>query len=222
MPALTPKSLGDMPYWEMQTGAPTPDAPLVLALHWMSGDAAAMRFIFDGMITPLRVITLQGRFPSGDPLGGYSWYTGESAFYDQSEDEQALQIEAEARRIAAFLRNYKALHPVSRIAVVGMSQGGDLTLALAQQHFELIDLAIPVAGRLPTALRLLVDFLPAHLPQVRLMHGVDDPIVPIAAAREATAWLREFGCDATLQEYPGVGHVIEPMAGDIRALLENF
>jgi phospholipase/carboxylesterase len=222
IPTLTQKSLGGMPYWEMQIGAPTPEAPLVLALHWMTGDAAAMRFIFDGITKPLRVVTLQGRFPSGDPLGGYSWYTGELAFYDQSEDDQVPEIEAEAKRIAGFLRDYKALHSAPRTAVVGMSQGGDLTLALAMQHFALVDLAIPVAGRLPAALRPPSENLPASLPQVRLMHGVQDPIVPIASAREATAWLRDFGFDASLREYPATGHVIEPMAPDIRALLENF
>ena len=62
MTPLTEKSLNGVPYWEMPTGQVKADTPVVLLLHWMSGSASSMRFLFDGLERPLRVIFLQAPY----------------------------------------------------------------------------------------------------------------------------------------------------------------
>jgi predicted esterase len=215
----SPKTLGDIPCWETHYGTVGDDTPIVLAIHWMGGNAASLGFVFRDFPKPLRVVALQGRNPFES---GFSWYVDGLAFYDRSEDEQAPDIRREAERVAGFLRQYKALYPAARTAVTGMSQGGDLSLALSVLYPDLIDLALPVAGRLPLALRPQQPDFAAPLPRIKVMQGAVDPIVSVASAREATAWLQAAGFDAELREYPGAGHVIEPMAPDIRGYLKNF
>jgi predicted esterase len=223
MTTLVQKTLNDVIYWELQPDDPLPPAtPIALFVHWMSGNANSMRVIFDGVRRPLRAVSLQGRYPSGDPLGGYSWHPDEVAFYNRSEAEQAVSIRSQADHIATFLRDLKQQYPAQKTVVSGMSQGGDLTLALAAYYPDLLDFAIPVAGRLSAPMRPTA-IGPARMPRVIMKSGVEDPIVSIASAREVCAWLQSVGYDAELMEYANTGHTLsDAMINDIRQLLERF
>ncbi len=212
MNALTEKTLNGMTYWEMTIGDVQPATPFALALHWMTGGAQAMKFLFANYTQPLRAIFLQGRHPSGHEFGGYSWFTGELGFYDLSEADQAPAIREEAAYIALFLNALKAEY-AAPIAVTGMSQGGDLTLALAAYHPDTFDLAIPCAGRLSEPMRPANFNYPAQvLPKVFMKQGADDPIVSVDSAKEAAAWLVASGFTASLQVYENTGHEIPEAA----------
>jgi predicted esterase len=197
------KSLNGTTYWEMLVGDVQPDSPTVLALHYMTGDAASLQVLFKGVDRPMRVLFLQGRYPYE---GGYSWYSDEEHFYDRAEVEQAPDIKQEADAIAAFLSAYKAQYS-GKIAVTGMSQGGDLTLALCAYYPDLLHLALSMAGRLSSVMR--PEQPPqTSLPRISMMQGADDPIVSVASAEEAVEWLKQSGYEAELHVYPGVGHAI--------------
>jgi predicted esterase len=220
---LEKKTLNGTVYWEMAPPDAALDLTLVLTLHYMTGDGTSLpNWVFRDFEKPLRVLSLQGEYPSGDPLGGYSWFPGEETFYDLSEAEQAAIIRQQADRIAAFLKDAKAIYP-GRTVVVGKSQGGDLTLALTVYHPELIELSVPVAGRMFPAFR--PDSLTTagqKLPPIFMKAGTYDEIVPIERVRDSVGWLNEAGFSTTLQEYP-VGHVLSGgMIEDIRALLVGF
>lgn len=223
MNAFVSKSLNSTAYWEMHIGQVESNTPTVLALHYMTGDHAAMGFVFDKFPKPLRVLSLQAAYPSGHEYGGYSWYPDEDAFYDRSEAEQAPDIRTVVDQVAAFLGEFKQLYP-TKIALTGMSQGGDLSLGLAAYHPELLDLVIPCAGRLSAPMRQAsFNKPPSVLPAIYLKQGANDPIVSPESAREVTAWLKSVGYNASLEEYPGVGHDISPeMVKDIQALLSNL
>jgi predicted esterase len=211
-----PKLLGDTPYAEMLVGTIEASTSIVLALHWMGG-ATAMWPLLADCDRPLRVISLQGEYPSGDEEGGYSWYPEEGAFYQRSEKEQAPDIRLQADRIAAFLRQLREAYP-ARLAVIGMSQGGDLALSLAVHYPELIDMAIPLAGRLSEPMRLAnFSRSAARLPIISMKQGLDDPIVSVESARQVLSWLQAAGFSASLQEYANVGHAIsKAMIGDLQ------
>lgn len=219
---LTPKLLGDMPYWEVEQSGLQPDTPIVLALHYMTGDKDALMFMFNDLPKPLRVIALQGQYPSGDKkLGGYSWFVDEEQFYDRSEAEQAPDIRAEADRIAGFLTALKNQYP-AKVAVSGMSQGGDLSLSLAAYHPKLIDVALPLAGRLSAPMRP-AQVTSAKKPQMFMKVGADDPIVSLESSCEACAWLQNQGYTAELRDYPGVKHDISAdMVAHIQDVLTGF
>ena len=212
MPALTEKTLNGVTYWEMTIGAVQATTPIALALHWMTGDSAAMTFLFAQYTQPLRTIFLQGRHPSGHELGGYSWFPGELGFYDLSEADQAPAIREEAGYIALFLNALKSAY-AAPIAVTGMSQGGDLTLALAAYHPDTFDLAIPCAGRLSPAMRPDPFAYPADvLPKVFMKQGADDPIVSVDSAKEVAAWLAASAFTVSLQVYEHTAHEIPEVA----------
>jgi predicted esterase len=201
-------TLSDTRYWEQNIGDVASDSPIVLALHWMSGDATSMRVIFEGLTVPIRAVFLQARHSSGHEVGGYSWFPDEERFYNRSFADQAIAIKAEGDRIASFLRTYRQTHPTRAMVVLGMSQGADLTLALATTHPDLVTLALSCAGRvLPSIPPYPAD---VRLPRIVMQQGEKDVPVPVDVARSDAARLRHARFDAAYFEYPDVGHDITP------------
>jgi phospholipase/carboxylesterase len=92
--------------------------------------------------------------------------------------------------------------PLERTVLAGFSQGGAMTLDLG--------LTLPMA-----ALMVYSGFLHSnpqqatHKPPVFMAHGLQDPVVPLAAAQMAYRQLTKAGISVTYQEYP-MGHEISP------------
>ncbi len=102
--------------------------------------------------------------------------------------------------------------PLDRTWIAGFSQGGAMTLE--------IGLDLPVAG-----LMVLSGYLhsnrpkpTSNIPPVLIVHGTQDDVVPVAAARKSRQVLTEWGIDVTYQEF-NMGHSIVPEVLDI---VRNF
>ncbi len=97
--------------------------------------------------------------------------------------------------------------PIDRTWIAGFSQGGAMTLE--------IGLDLPVAG-----LMVLSGYLhprvepPTDTPPVLVVHGTQDDVVSILAARESQQQLTEWGVDVEYQEF-GMGHSIVPEVLDV-------
>jgi phospholipase/carboxylesterase len=167
----------------------------------MTGTSEVMDFLFDGMQTPAKLYYPQAKYPSGHEAGGYSWFPQGMAFYDLADEEQALLIRQEAAKLANVIRELQA---TGKVIITGMSQGGDLALHLAVYHPDVIDLAIPCAGRLSAVMR--PDDVSDSSVVIRMQQGEVDAIVSVESAREARNWLKGKGFDVDLDTYPDVGH----------------
>ncbi len=223
MSNYTRHELNKMPYWERLHNNPSEDGLIVITLHWMNGTAEAMAFLFEGIEFPVREIAIQGTYPSGFEEGGYSWFERERDFYDMlSEAEQAPYIQKTGSKIATFIQSIREKYPHSKVAITGMSQGGDLTLHLTAHHPQLVDLACAMAGRLSEPMRpntITAD----TLPKVVMLLGLDDHIVLPEPTRAAKSWLQTQNFDVSLHEYAGVGHDIsEDMIDKIRAEMRQL
>jgi phospholipase/carboxylesterase len=101
--------------------------------------------------------------------------------------------------------------PLDRTWIAGFSQGGAMTLE--------IGLDLPVAG-----LMVLSGYLhprvepPQSAPPVLIVHGTQDDVVSILAARESQQQLIAWGVDVKYQEF-GMGHSIVPEVLDV---VRNF
>jgi phospholipase/carboxylesterase len=101
--------------------------------------------------------------------------------------------------------------PLDRTWIAGFSQGGAMTLE--------IGLDLPVAG-----LMVLSGYLhprvepPQATPPVLIVHGTQDDVVSILAARESQQQLTEWGVDVKYQEFR-MGHSIIP---EVLAVLRKF
>lgn len=140
--------------------------------------------------------------------GGRAWYALEN------KEQNGL---AESRQI---LRDWllslpdSTGVPLENTILAGFSQGGAMTLD--------IGLSLPLAG-----LCSLSGYMHAapqqadekvDLPPVLIVHGTQDPIVPIAAAQKAKDELTALGVEVQYQEFV-MGHEIQPA---VLPLIQEF
>ena len=189
--------------------------PLVVVLHGYGATPDDILGLVDGLQIPARLWAPRAPTPVGP---GWSWFplSHATAFADV-----AAGILAARDLVAASIVDETRTHPTcGRPIVVGFSQGGVLSWALAGMTNPVVGLALPVAGALPEALRPARR--PASAPRVRAFHGDADPRVSLADDRSTAAAFGGAGFDQTLKVYAGVGHTIATdEAKDIRAAISD-
>jgi phospholipase/carboxylesterase len=180
--------------------------PMVVLIHGLGDEPRADWLDLVPEDVRARVIMPRG------PLSyhrGYSWFPFEIG--EHRSDGLAKTLGPRAQQLSAALQKLQARRPTRGLPIVaGFSQGGMLSFAMAARYPERFAFALPISGGLPDALwPTRAPAGAARLP-IRALHGARDTIVPIEPARELTKRLRSLGYDATLREFPELGHSIDP------------
>lgn len=137
-----------------------------------------------------------------------SWFNIESNEIDavQAEDE----IVEAAQNIANIAEIQERVFGIerSRIAIIGLSQGGAVTLTTYLRHkwggAVCISGYLPLAGTYPEAMTLESAAAP-----LLMMHGSVDEIVPVEGARLSAATIRTLGRDINYVELEGEDHRLD-------------
>lgn len=93
-----------------------------------------------------------------------------------------------------------------RLGIIGISLGAFLGLSVAT-YDPRVKVVVDFFGGLPQPFDRDVSKLPPTL----VLHGEDDPIVPVSEARKLAAGLAEHGVPHELQVYPKEGHTFTPL-----------
>lgn len=96
--------------------------------------------------------------------------------------------------------------PLERMILAGFSQGGAMTLDIGAR--------LPLAGLICLSGYLhpsIAALLNPNTPPVLLVHGQNDPVVPLKAAQTTDQVLRQAGVSVQYQEFP-MAHEINPQA----------
>lgn len=155
-----------------------------------------------------------------------SWYDIESLSANRSL-EKCAGLEASVARVQGLVAaQHQRGIPHDRIALAGFSQGGALALftGLTWPGPPLAGV-FTLSGYLPRPGAVAPS--PAVLAgtPVRLYHGDEDGVVPLAAAHDAEARCRAMGCaDVRLTVFPGLQHSanereLAALVQDLRAAL---
>lgn len=182
--------------------------PTVLALHGWGASAHDLI----GLAPILNrgealVLSPQGpigiRIPQG-PMG-YGWYP-----LAQGTQASPAQIRQAADRILAFLDEAQRQYPVDprKIVLLGFSQGGALAFDIALRDPARFAGLAALSTWLTDDLAASIAAQPGHesLP-VLVVHGTEDPMIPVDRARETRRRLTQLGVLLTYREYP-MGHEI--------------
>lgn len=180
------------------------DLLMVVALHWMRSTPAEFKQYFAGLRQPARVVLLQGPYPQKE---GFSFFaTSPRNYYRLPAGERQQQLLEETDKLARFLAEIAGRYPASsRPVLIGASQGGDLSYAVAVRHPTTISLAVPLLAILDE--RIMPPAARSAVP-IHAFHGTDDPVVAVADARKYVSALQQSGYEARLQEYSGLKHDI--------------
>lgn len=146
------------------------------------------------------VVALQAPEPHPHVPGGRQWYP-------LSEAAQAQGWPGVPNALAAIDHHLLRLgqeHPWPRTALLGFSQGAAMALEAAVHK--------PLAGVVAcSGYPHGQNRLQGLQAPVLLIHGQNDPVVPLQASFQLQAVLEAQGCEITLQSFPGE-HAIAPEA----------
>jgi phospholipase/carboxylesterase len=193
---------------------------LLIGLHGWGANAEDLATLADYL--PLRGFKMlfpDAPFPHPHAPGGRMWYGFPMGYDFQSDHDFAQQADLQESR--ALLRQWlgqvaeETGIPPERTAIAGFSQGGAMTLD--------VGLAVAAGGGVDSQWLSAQSADPhADLGPVLMVHGRQDPVVPIARAHQSRDVLKSQAVDLTYQEYD-MGHEISPLVlREIRLFCEQL
>lgn len=182
-------------------------APLLLLVHGYGSDENDLFSLAPHLDARFTFVSV--RAPHAYPPG-FGWY--DITFTDRGILRDEAMIEGSATTLEAFLHEAVETYDAdpARVFILGFSQGAAMTLQLLLTRPELLAGAVALSGHIPDVgwnARAKGDALAGK--PVFVGHGTADPVVPIAAGRDANNRLGSLPLDLTYRERPGMGHTID-------------
>ncbi len=139
--------------------------------------------------------------------GGYQWWPL-SAFTPQA---LAIGAASAAPSIDSFIHRKLKQYGLTEadLAIVGFSQGTMMALHVGLRRKAPVAGIVGYSGMLTGAAELAHQ--PIAKPPVLLIHGAQDPVVPVAALHAAKADLQKLGIEVSEYISPGLGHSVDPV-----------
>ena len=204
-----PRAAQPLPYVEIVTGGAPPDAelPLVIALHGRGDTAEGFAHLFRTLPVRARVAVLRPPHAFGP---GQAWFLGARA-HVENRPAIAAELLALGDRVVSTAEAIRAARPTrGKPVVMGFSQGGMLTWAVAVEHPRAFGAAFPVAGFLFPEMLERVRLDARALPRIVAFHGGADPLISVDEDRRGVRLLEARGARIDLRVYPGVQHELPP------------
>ncbi|MGQ4646675.1 dienelactone hydrolase family protein [Lyngbya aestuarii] len=181
---------------------------LIVCLHGFGANAQDLA----SFAPLLNLPEYQFLFP--DAPFAYPNQPGGRMWYDLNSKEYQGLISSR-QQLRSWLKSLESTTgvPLSRTILSGFSQGGAMTLD--------VGLTLPLAGLISLSGYLHSKPEPVareSLPPVLLVHGKQDQVVPLAAARQAKETLTALGVKLKYQEFD-MGHEIRP---SVLTLMRSF
>jgi len=203
---------GGLTYLEVAPPDAPADLPLVVALHGRGASAEDLAPLAQAIAAPWRWVFPNARLPLD--VGGWEGY----AWYDLAAPER--DIPPSRRAIEGLLGDLWARLGVgpARTALLGFSQGGVMTLDVGLRAAMRFAGLVVLSGYLA-----LVDGIEAALPRAThqrllIIHGTEDPIVPVGRARATHQQLVAAGLAPEYHELE-MGHEV---TSEVLALVARF
>lgn len=162
----------------------------VIFLHGVGGTGAAMRPLAEALALPRPAAFPDGPHPF-DMGPGRQWFSVKGV----TEANRPGRV---AEVLPAFARLIERLGDPRDSLLIGFSQGAIMAL-------HAVAAGLPVAGVIALSGRLAGPVGPrSDWPPVPLLHGADDPVMPVTTARATEAWLHDAGADPRLTVFDGL------------------
>lgn len=157
---------------------------------------------------PAAALLLPDGFSPFDGGGdGRQWFSISGV----TEANRAARVAAAMPPLHALVRQaqdrFKVLQPDT--ALVGFSQGAIMALEFSIAHDGGVGRVLAFSGRFATLPEKAPEFTTLHL-----LHGKDDPVIPVEHAYAAYEKISRLNGDATLDVASSVGHAIHAALAD--------
>lgn len=137
--------------------------------------------------------------------GGYQWW-GLTTF---TPEAMAAGVAGAAPILDAFIDEQLSRHGLTErdMALVGFSQGTMMALHVGPRRERPLAGILGYSGMLADAEALASEV--RSKPPVLLIHGSDDPMVPVSAMHIAESVLGKLGFEVSSHVSPGLGHSVD-------------
>lgn len=204
--------------WHPGSAGGAAPLPTVIALHGYGANAQDLLglapAIAEGrllVLCPQAPIQIEPGYP------GYAWYP----FGSGQEDAATAQGAFIAREFIDWALAHYPVDP-ARVVLLGFSQGGMIAFRIALEQPERFRglAALSTVLRPESAATITRGAGLERLP-VLVQHGLSDPMIPIAAARETAERLRAYGMAPEYHEYRMAHAVSAESATDLSAWISR-
>lgn len=185
--------------------------PLLLLLHGYGSNEEDL-FSFAAQL-PDEYLIISARAPYNIPGYGHAWYAID---FDADMNKFTDDVQAAQSRdlVAAFIDEVIAAYPVDKdnITLIGFSQGGILSYAVALSYPEKIRRVAVLSGYLHENILKDKTILPTidwDYLSFFISHGIADQVIPVDWARKAPEFLKTLGIKSEYHEY-NTGHGVAP------------
>ncbi len=189
----------------LNTEIPADGLPIIIGLHWSSSNPDEFEKYLTGFTRPVRLILVQAPYPYKT---GFSFFRREPEdYYKLPVDEKMAVLLQEGEKLSKFVEEITELYkPKIKPAIIGASQGGDLSYVIAVRYNQLISLSCPLLATMDE--RIIKTLQLKNSAPIYVFHGTADPIVKIASAKQHIKSLKKNGFKVKLATYENVGHDI--------------
>lgn len=159
-------------------------------------------------------------FPCEINAAGRQWFGFEGAAPEMILAGTRLASTAIDSYLDALIADHGV--PAGRIALVGFSQGGMMSLHVAPRRSEPLAGVVSYSGALVAPERLAGET--RSRPPILLVHGDADPVVPFDSLKRAADSLKAAGFPVDTEQRPGLPHAIDQvgMARGARFLVQQL
>lgn len=176
--------------------------PLVVVMHGRGADANDLadlapaidngyRFLFPNAPRPFE--------PYPGMAFGFSWFDGWPPQGSSFGDSRKVVLEF----IDAALKRYPT--PEGKLAIAGFSQGALMSLDVAFRTPHKVAAVVAMSGAIHEA--DLPDLRSRNDQPVLIIHGTEDDVIPVVAARRTRRILEDHGLEPEYHEFPMAHHV---------------
>ncbi|ACK68346.1 phospholipase/Carboxylesterase [Rippkaea orientalis PCC 8801] len=180
---------------------------LLIMLHGWGANAEDLAPLASYLALPnYEFIFPNAPFPHPQVPGGLAWYALETQEYQGlSESQQKL------KSWVLSLESQTGV-PLSKTILGGFSQGGAMSLDVG------LNLPLAAIFSLSGYLHFHPQITDSPIPPILIVHGTQDMVVPINAARQAKEKLTAIGAKVEYHEF-NIGHEISP---NVLRILQEF
>jgi phospholipase/carboxylesterase len=198
-----------MPIVSVTRGPTVPSArpPLLVLLHGVGADEQDLLPLAAHLDPRLLCVSL--RAPREHPVMGHSWFDIDWSTVPPRYD--LAQAEESRAAVADLLPELVRRHGTdpARTFLLGFSQGGAMALAVALTRPDLVRGVVVHSGRLVPDLAARIAPAPALAGlDALVLHGVDDPVLPVERGREIRDFLEPLLGPRLLYAEHDAGHEI--------------
>ena len=186
-----------------------PSNSLVVFLHGVGANGADLAPLADTLLPYLPSAVFASpdgpeRFDGGG--SGRQWFSV-AGVTQASRSERVRHARAAFDRVVSGeIKKHGFAGRVDRIAFFGFSQGAIMALDAVASGRWPVRALVAASGRLATEPEAKAE----HLTKILLMHGENDPVIPVQETRLAAERLRAAGFEVEAHLYPGLGHGLSP------------